>query len=198
MIVHGNDWLFVHNPKCAGNSVRSILGKGVEKTPDHSHAGLRDLQDLAANKWTFAFVRNPYARMVSGYEFFRKKLEGSQGQWDYVNNIRDCYKPFKEWLMESEVWEGNFRLGEIQPFQKRSQSYYITLDDKNIATDFVGKVENFNQDMRTVCLQINVPYRDTIMNTTEHSHYSKYYDDESREFIEKWFKWDLETFNYEF
>ena len=35
-------------------------------------------------------------------------------------------------------------------------------------------------------------------NVSKHKHYSEYYDDESREFIEQLFKKDIETFGYKF
>ncbi len=82
-------FVFIHNPKCAGTSVRDML-MGVETTGnrfwgildtpdrqiDRAHVPLDemrtlypDIYALLPRYFSFAFVRDPYDRVVSAYDY---------------------------------------------------------------------------------------------------------------------------------
>ena len=68
--------------------------------------------------------------------------------------------------------------------------------------NYLGAIKNFvnlQNDFDCVCDQIN---HDRIKlphtNKTKHPHYTEYYDDESIEFVSKYFADDIKAFDYRF
>ena len=65
--------IFIHVPKTGGMSVRKTL---FTKSDLYPHLTIRDYQSLLSEQevgsyYKFAFVRNPWDRLVSAYSFLR-------------------------------------------------------------------------------------------------------------------------------
>ncbi len=89
----------------------------------------------------FAFVRNPWDRLVSEYEFLLERP--SHGRHARVKKL-DGFKHFIEMQIP------------------RKDAYQINmLCDRqgNLLMDFVGKLENLESDWQTVCTRIGIPYQ---------------------------------------
>ena len=192
-------FVFVHNPKTAGNSItNSLKSMGAVLPNTHMHASVRDME-IPNGFYKFAFVRNPWDRMVSIYEFSNKKLKESQRRYGDLIGYDELAWGFEKWLTEGKMWEGNYKANVIPPLQQRSQSYYVTDEQGNEVIDFIGRFEYLEEDMKKVIEATGI--RSATMphdNATEHKHYREYYSDKSRKFVEKYFKWEIEKFGYEF
>ena len=69
----------------------------------------------------------------------------------------------------------------------------------NNIIDFVGRFENFQTDFDVVCDKIGVSrLKLSYANSYKHLHYTKYYDNKTRQLVAKRYKRDIETFGYEF
>lgn len=84
-MIRGNGWVFVENPKTASCSINAALKEGIDKSV-HKHSTLMSVK--WDEKFRFVVVRNPYARMVSG--------------WAHITR---CRVPFGEWLLDPTPWE---------------------------------------------------------------------------------------------
>lgn len=200
-------FVFIHIPKNAGTSVSSILLKnGGEHYDKHIYGKHNSAQEVKAsydlydNSFSFTFVRNPFARMVSYYYFFKNRVNilmnkggGKNVSVDHFNN------GFDHWLLTTELYLWYDDPQTSIPYQKRPQTSWINNSKNQPIANFVGKVENIDADFRTVCDKINInSFKLSNKNKSNHDHYKKIYSQESRKFIEYYFKDDLETFNYTF
>ena len=65
--------------------------------------------------------------------------------------------------------------------------------------DCIMRFENLADDFRAVCNTIGIPPPALPRyNRSSRDHYSKYYDDELREFVRARFAAEIERFNYRF
>jgi hypothetical protein len=75
------------------------------------------------------------------------------------------------------------------------------LDTKGkIGLDFIGKLENIEEDFKEVCDTVGIPYQKLphVGKTKEGSPYWEYYDEESKNIIYERNKDIIERFGYEF
>jgi hypothetical protein len=125
------------------------------------------------NYFAFAFVRNPWDRLVS-FWFFKK----------YLATLK-----IDKNLLLKELALNSLTAPEQQ------YSYIKGFDDNS----FVGRFENLQQDFNTVCDKIRIPRKQlSHVNKSNHKHYTEYYDDETREIVAKKYARDIEYFGYKF
>lgn len=192
-------FLFVHIPKTAGNSIQSVLRDysedqlvalrkeqdGIErfglrnpryKLKKHStlsgyHGALGDEQ--FRNLYKFTAVRNPWDRMVSYYFTPTQNPE----TWNK--------KKFRDIISKAVSVPDYLRLhGEDDPFGN---------------VDYIMRFESLTDDFRAVCTAIGIsPPTLPQYNRSNREHYSKYYDDELREYVSTRFAAEIERFDYTF
>lgn len=131
--------IFVHIPKTAGISVSvSLLGKSIGNMSALYYLALFGKEDF--NKYfKFAFVRNPFSRLVSAFEYLKA---GGGGPLD-VNEVQSV-KPYKS--LE------DFVLNHLTPATAKSnryfrpQHYFICDSDDKMLVDYLGRFETIEQD----------------------------------------------------
>ncbi len=187
--------LFIHIPKTGGSSMEWILRdlwddslvvvNNWTVTSDDPKLKHRDVAwyrhrrgpAWLAGHYKFAFVRNPFDRMVSWWAFHRR-----QKPWKTARS-------FKRYLRKT-------RPGHPE---RRTQSSYLLTPSGEMGVDFVGRYENLNSDFDKVCEKAGLPPRElTRMNQGRRGPYRDHYISESRALVEQWFAEDLERFGYEF
>lgn len=214
-------FVFVHIQKTGGDTVRHLLGRHFDNLTEVAakHDPARK-GEIRLNEWngfySFAFVRNPWARLVSWY---RMIAEASRLKWYHKflgERKRSHYhqaqnnKLWRYVLQNSSSFEGFIKhcTGEVtmhdsRPTSRysftRNQVEYVTDEEGNVIVDFVGRFENYEADLRTAFAQIGVdlgplPHK----NTSSHRHYSTYYTPETRAIVRDRFRRDIDYFGYEF
>lgn len=176
--------LFIHVPKCAGNSIKKAVGgfKG------NHHLKASDCPKFIFEKFfSFAFVRNPWDRCFSAYRYLLKG--GDQGYMDledkekYVNKYDSFYDFLKNGLAKAIIMQQHFK----------RQIHYI---DKDL--NFVGKFENINSDFSLLSNMIECDNNLTKENYNPNPDYRKFYNEESINIVYNFYKKDVEKFNYQF
>ena len=170
MIDEFHKFVFIHIPRTGGTSIEQSFNP--ERIPNQ-HMQLKHISDKFSDYFKFAFVRNPWERMVSYYFMDR-----------YSNGIS-----FLEFV----------KLIPIRSKLEYRMLPYITDSTGKIAVDFLGRYENLQEDFNEVCDKMGVCRRDlSNYNETNHGSYADYYDEESFKLVSKMFKADIREFNYEF
>jgi FkbM family methyltransferase len=201
---------FVDIPRTSSSSIKAELGSvfgaayaklnikdyGYGKKsmlPDHLLA--KDMKELLGedcwnNLFSFTFVRNPWDRAVSLY-LYRKRLEKNILDMEFKDYVIALYKHLTKQENSLFAYHG----------YSLSASDFILDDDENVIIDYVGKYENRNEDINYISRKIGCR---TLGNlclqkaNKENTHYSQFYDDESREIIEEIYQKDIELFKYSF
>lgn len=220
IISHKYKFIFVHIPKTAGmsikNSLINVLGDldiltgpqlDLKRTQQISYVLKNQDINVSAHTSTsnatrqmldgkeyfkFAFVRNPWDRLVSLY-FYLKETS--------VYNI-PCDNPpsFNQWILSDlDKFKDDMPLSVLLRHKKRPQLEWITNQKGNISVDFIGKFENIKNDFNTFLDKCNIPHVPLLNeNKTKHDHYTKYYTMESIKKVSNWYKKDISYFNYKF
>jgi hypothetical protein len=205
---------FIHVPKTGGTSFYHWLQKNIsnyEQLAENNYATGSIIG--AQQQWnslgtTFSFVRNPYSRLVSMYEYQYAKAKiqirdyrpGSimvDSYLDHLRLIAISKKGFDYWIDcicndKDEVYS----IYDGDPTQVSVSSWFngqlpnIVIKTEELSTEFY-KI----QDLLTggTC-------RDPLpwVNTTEHKPYREYYNNTTKKLVADKFKDDLNLFDYDF
>ena len=173
-INHKHKFIFIHIPKNAGTSIRNSFNiNGYDKqvvSKRYPHSTCSEIKKYCGEEvwnsyYRFAFVRNPFDRLVSFYHFHK-----SDQYKHKIGRERAFSQSFKEWVMNNN--DVNIM---------RNQSDYL---DEQI--NFIGSYENLQEDFNSVCNLIGIPpYELPHYNQSKHKHWSEYYDKELTEFVKK-------------
>jgi hypothetical protein len=208
---YSNNFIFVHIPKCAGSSVRKAFrNAGVQldleglALPEHRirygitenwlhHMPASELKRVLpeqfwAQSFKFAFVRNPWDRLVSKYHFNRRMRsinpQFSQRRPEWTAAL-DQSSNFDEWI----------RLGidYVRPMMG------FVIDEKgHLLVDFVGRHENLQHDFGHICQRLGIHAALPHEMKSEHKHYRDYYTTETREIVQRQFAKEIDFFKYAF
>ncbi|MFO7606550.1 MAG: sulfotransferase family 2 domain-containing protein [Desulfurivibrionaceae bacterium] len=233
MLCHQFKCIYIHIPKSAGESIHQIFVRQLgyyRKTntplllgsnndprlgpPALGHLKAADYvacghlpQEAFDSYFKFAFVRNPWARIVSEY-----KYRGHARKYDFKTFIFK-YLPKPGW--------NDFYYHIIPQYD------FLHDHDGKLLVDYLGRFEELQQGFDEVCRQIGLPRtkiphrnattlglriprnRPEAMQMLQNSfsakhkkntfpHYTQYYDDETREFVAELYKKDIDAFGYRF
>ena len=189
--------LFIHVSRTGGTTISNFLYQNFVDTqqilPQHSAVSQIEKEPNLDDVFSFAFVRNPWERMVSWYTLI--------GQSSIGKEVRDPnhihWKGFDEFI---EKWSkltfqvnGHSRLALCQKDQ-------LTDCNDKLLVKQVGKYENFEKDWMNILKQIkpNLTHNLEVVNNSKHHHYSEYFSTFGKELIETVFWKDIECWNYSF
>jgi len=114
--------------------------------------------------------------------------------WRYVH---DNSSTFKEFIYNCTD-EVEIKKGVYYSFTY-NQLDYVTDENGNLLVDFIGRLENFDDDVHEVFNKIGVPLeRVPHKNRSRHQHYSTFYTPDTEMIVRERFKRDIEYFGYEF
>ena len=200
-LTNGNNFIFIHIYKCGGTSIRSLLTSNLPVTEfNHGHATARETRDFyyengGVFQWKtsfkFTFVRNPFDLVVSLYEYIKSDST-------HINHeeVKDMYfDAFCVWYVDC------IKNKKQNPNGKFNTLTEFLFDDQGkLLVDFVGKLENIDDDIKVVSDRLKIPMNvmPYINRTVRNLDYRIYYSEESKQLITDAFYYDLVNFNYSF
>lgn len=219
MISKIDNCLFVHIPKVAGQSIESIFIERAGLTwntrsqlllrpNSEPKMGPPRLSHLTANEYvkygylsldeynklySFSFVRNPWARLFSEYQY-RK----------YPFSFEDfLFKHFPS------IGDDNYTTFEDKHRHIIPQSEFIFDENDKCLVNFIGRFENLDNDFSVVSEKITgkaqtLPHKNKTNGfiskifRKRKLNYQEAYSDKGVEFVARYYARDIALFNYSF
>jgi len=212
LISHSHQFIFIHVDKAAGTSMQSalqpyanpiaaqrllkrlsILGflcrfGGLYRAVQFGvHANASSVKrclppHLYSSYFKFAFVRNPWDRLVSRFHYFKKT---PSHRLHTLVEAMSSFPEFARWEMK----RANPGLHQYKYLCNRSGELIV---------DFVGRFESLNEDFATVCERVGLPISLPHLNSSKRNSYIDYYDEALRDEVGRFFEKDIELFDYRF
>lgn len=203
VISHGYKFIFIHNYKVAGTSVREALqvytipprekywnwvGQKLHILPQSSdfadHISAPQLKAKLAPKYydkyyKFSFVRNPWDWQVSLYHYARQQKDHHQ----HEATMKMSFDEYIHWRVKHEV---------------RLQKTFMYDAQGNCLVDYIGKMETIDDDFKKITSHIGIGATLPHSNKSKHQHYREYYTPETQQLVAQHFEEDVKLFGYEF
>ncbi len=211
LVSYEHQFLFVHVPKAAGTSIVSALepyacrpdgfwlnrlldraGVHVNYLGPHRQKRFRVHTPAAVLRrqvprrvydtlFKFAFVRNPWDRLVSYYHYVL--ATPGHNRHERVGRL-GSFAAFVEWCCRKR--------------KPVDQQYMLCDSGGNLIVDFVGRYETLADDFRTVCRRIGLGVSIPHLNRSRHRDYREYYGPATRDLVAELYAGDIERFGYTF
>ena len=182
---------------------------------------------IISHKFKFIFIEIPKTGTTSivnyfftnlkvndDFLFFRKLIPPSRC-WrhctiqDTLQDFSQCSDYFKFAFVRNPwdrcvsyyCWEKDVYKKEITFEEYIQMKKYDLLQKQYIGNnlDFIGRFENLHQDFDIICNKIGIPRQQLLHeNKTNHKHYTKYYNEKTRDLAVKKYKEDIDFFGYKF
>jgi hypothetical protein len=205
-------FIYIHIPKTGGNSILRPLfesdcpegnvvyndmlveDNGISMYPwnfNHGHGAIERNTIVDSDYFSFAFVRNPWDRLVSLYHW---RFRVAHLSHEDVSKI--TFKEFVICLRDGSLESpGHFNM------LAWPQSHW-THDGEGCPLDFIGRLENIERDFAHVCDVLDIDIiKPRILNKNRSrkcDDYRTYYDDESIAIASDLYHQDIANFGYSF
>lgn len=188
--------IFVHITKCAGISVGMSLfgnlgGGHLRVTHYQLIFSKREFEDY----FKFTFVRNPWDRLVSAFQFLKKGGTNKVDRaWSQANltSFPDFHSFVTNWVNRKNV----------NSWKHFVPQYKFVCDpgSQTPKVDFVGRFECLHEDFAHVQKELGIHTSLQHLNQTEGSKkdYREYYTDKTRNIVADVYQEDVRIFGYDF
>ena len=194
MPIYNNKYVFLHIPRTGGTLIENKLREkysqdyyGIDKMGLSKQHYMLD--KLISNKdknniFVFTFVRNPFDRILSSYL-----------NWTINNTPNfDKYIDMVKKVVENKLYlyKGAINTNDI--------SHYIPMTSMigNHKLDFIGKFENYENDIKKLSEISDMANLNEIIIKKRNIDYRTFYNERNKKIISELYKDDLKEFNYTF
>lgn len=204
--------VYLSIPKAACTSIKAALAKAcgiavareLEVHQIHSRPEMRlqegRLDKAAEGYYKFSFVRNPFERVVSCY---RDKVVASAHPQNPKANYFSSYAiPMPSHLSFAEFVKRISAIPDRLADTHFQSQYALLYDAGELQVDYLGRVENLQQDWRPVAekfqLSLSLNHSNVSKhNAGSHSDYRCYYTEALAQLVYERYRRDVEEFGYE-
>ncbi|HEY1630235.1 MAG TPA: sulfotransferase family 2 domain-containing protein [Rhizomicrobium sp.] len=187
-------FVFAHIPKTGGISVAAALEPFADgQAAAHANTTHETLPEFLARHpqakghFKFAFVRNPWDRLVSFYFFARDVLARAMPEIKGVDGLGGMLRALDAdapWIRDLHIM--------------RPQRDYLCGPRGESVADFVGRFERLPQDFAAVCEHTGIAAGLGRCNAFPHPPYAQCYDGWSKGFVAERYRGDIQEFDYRF
>ena len=201
-------FLFIHIPKCAGESMAHVLQsyqpwnledysnelrpyiEAKHRLPPHlTYQGAVSMLNVELEPYfKFAFVRNPWERYVSLYTYFKRMERHVM----HERTSKQSFTQFIDDVVNKRILESQYNI------DSRSQTDYIEPPHGMREVDFIGRIERLEEDWAWVCKHLGIEGKLPALNMDKHGPYREYYSQASAKLVREYCAKEIELFKYSF
>jgi hypothetical protein len=176
-----------------------------------THKNLDEIKQLWPNYGTtFAFVRNPYDRLVSIFHFLGQdakkrvmKRKNNPNFEDFnryalesdIKVLLGYRRGFTHWIKHSTLSsDDSVNVPMFNRKDKQTQMYWFNY----VVPDVTVRLEQIDTEFIKIQDLLNCHTPFIHINASLHTAYRDYYTDETQKIAAKWLEEDLDTFGYTF
>jgi hypothetical protein len=196
IVSHRARCIFVHIQKTGGSSIERLLRQHDPAIGSNLHDGRRHVfaRDMRAfvdpAVWNaylkFAFVRNPWDRLVSWYHMCVQNESPNR----FSQYVKDNAPTFSDFVTKT--------ITGIAERTTWNQLDYVTDATGEVIVDFIGRYERLGDDLAAVTARLGVAFDLPHVNRSRRGDYREYYTAATAEIVARRFARDIEHFGYRF
>ncbi|MCW5515598.1 sulfotransferase family protein [Muriicola sp. Z0-33] len=207
IISHGKKFIFIHNYKVAGTSMRQALKSHndqsflkcsldskfkfllgsypkIYSSQFDGHSTALEIKnkipaEVFDSYYKFGFVRNPWDWQVSLYTYMLKSP--NHYQHELITSL-GSFEKYLDWRIHNEL---------------RLQKRFFYDEQNNCLVDFIGKMEQLNEDLDTIGrklgITIDLPH---LKKSRKNNSFSQHYTERTIDLVNEAFAEDIKTFGY--
>ena len=184
--------IFIHIPKTGGVSVaKSMIGKIAGHWTVLDYKNIFGKEDFN-NYFKFSFVRNPFTRLISAYEFLQNGGYGASDE--KIVSIVRSYTGWEHFIMEYLTPATAKANRHFKP-----QHYFICDSNDNLLVDYLGRFEELEADYEYVRKKIGIgePLKKLNLTKSKKLTLQEYYaNNETIQKVISVYNKDFELFKY--
>lgn len=196
--------LFIHIPKCAGMSVINMLNDAkIYPIKLQWHKKLDFYSEEINSMYKFTFIRNPWDRIASHFYFQGpgapdwpekdfNQLVTTKRQYRYPPGFNKM--SFKQFVLEF-VCNENVIPSRTNLFISEPITHRLKNKKGDIDFDFIGYVENFEDDFKKLCKQLGIKTNLLRVNNNQNTNYRNLYDSYLYDVVKEYFKEEINEFD---
>jgi len=165
-----------------------ILKQEKNEIPERINvSSLENYKSLNPDCFAFAFVRNPWDRVVSTYFYLKNGGDREEDREDVERYLP--YDNFRSFVLDG------FKAGKIFNQLHFRPQYQWLSKDGNLVVDSIGRFENLQNNFSRFCRLFRIPnYKLPHLNKTRREYFRNYYDADTWEVIYLAYRKDVELF----
>lgn len=184
-------FIFIHIPKTAGTSLRTALSLNSKG----SHLPLSYYERVHNEGYKkffkFCFVRNPWSRLYSTYNYILSRNYGDEDiKWKLCLKSLDSFENFVLRYLSGDNIIKNFALAP--------QYKFIVNSCDVVSVDFVGRFESIESDYASIRDRVGGLHRLERENVGISNNYKEVYNAKMIDKVYNLYKRDVIEFGYEF
>ena len=176
------------DPKEVERFSENSIYKNATCLPQHATAGMaKNHFKKVGLDWDsyfkFAFMRNPWERMVSQYHYGRRLISQQNRDFEWLRYYHCDFEGFVEKMAS---------LSGLPDYQ-----WHYLSDYEGVLVDHIGRYETLQMDFDDICEKIGLPQLQLPwVNKSEHKTYHEHYTPRTRDLIENKFYADIALGGY--
>lgn len=219
-MVVSKDFVFLHLQKCGGSFIRDFMLKHVPNSKKivPQHNGFSTITNQHKSKPIIGVIRNPWDWYVSLYFYHMSDMKNSF-MYDILKKGGDLKGWLKLFLTKDSGSYHDMKFGWMKTHSTGPYTYRVfkcfnrtdlkinDINDGDFSKVQIIKMENLVPNFLEVLSDNDIQLSDKTkealiskkkVNTSNHTDYRDYYDDETRELVATKDKMLIDKFGYEF